>query len=201
MLVTVLNTSTTPLCLLCVVCLPISILHIQHPSPHPLTVPIQPRQAASCKEPCETHGARAELGHSFICFSLGISQPYCSRGLTSPGADGAARDQDSIRDEAPADRGTHSWHSHPVCLMPWAVQVLSRVWAGHESKGKKNKLVHPPLGSERAWRGGSSCLFKVQTSAVNLLPVCISLEPLSVGGAEMGSPLCAGAGSGYWKWR
>lgn len=85
MLVMVLNTSTTPLCLLWVVCLPLPILHIQHPSPHPLTVPIQPRQAASCKEPCETHGARAELGHSFIRFALGISQPYCSRGLTSPG--------------------------------------------------------------------------------------------------------------------
>lgn len=46
------------------------------------------------------------------------------------------------------------------------------------------------------------CLFKVQRSAVNLLPVCISLEPLSAGRvAEMGSPLCAGAGSGYWNWR
>lgn len=55
--------------------------------------------------------------------------------------------------------------------------------------------VGEPGGAEVA------CLFKVQTSAVNLLPVCISLQPPSVGGAEMGSPLCAGAGSGYWKWR
>lgn len=61
------------------------------------------------------------------------------------------------------------------CILPWA-------------RGE-------PRGAEVA------CLFKVQTSAINLLPVCISLEPMTAGGAEMGSPLSVGAGSGYWKWR
>lgn len=201
MLVVVLNTSTTPLCVLRMVFLSLSVLHLQHPSPHPLTVPIQPPQAASCKEPCDTHGARAELGRSFICFALASHNPTAAGARLRQGQMGQQEDTQH------GGRSSSRWGADTsgVLILPGSClglsRLLSRVWAGHESKGKKNKLMHPPLDSERAWRGGSSCLFKVQTSAVNLLPVCISLEPLSVEGEEMGSPLCAGAGSGYWKWR
>lgn len=33
--------------------------------------------------------------------------------------------------------------------------LLSRIWAGHESKGKENQPAHPLLGSGRARRSGS----------------------------------------------
>lgn len=46
----VLTTSTTPLCVLCTVCLCLPILHPQHPSLHPLMASIQPHQAAPCQE-------------------------------------------------------------------------------------------------------------------------------------------------------
>lgn len=65
---------------------------------------------------------------------------------------------------------------------------------------KSRQRLLPRAAAER--RGEEVCyLFKVQTSAVNLQPVCISLEPPSAGGAGLGAPLCAGAGSHCWKQR
>lgn len=58
-----------------------------------------------------------------------------------------------------------------------------------------------PWGSGRAGGAEAAYLFKVQTSYVNLLPVCISLERPCERGAEMESPLCAGALPCRLKWR
>lgn len=167
--------------------------HLQYPSSH-LRLPL-------ARNPV-THTGQ-ELNWDVPSSAL----PLASHNPTAAGARLPQGQMGQQEDTQHGGRSSSRWGADTpgVLILPGSClglsRLLSRVWAGHESKGKKNKLMHPALDSERAWRGGSSCLFKVQTSAVNLLPVCISLEPLSVEGEEMGSPLCAGAGSGYWKWR
>lgn len=87
----------------------------------------------------------------------------------------------------------HPFHTlcHP-CFYPGFGQVT-------RAKARKTSWCILLWASGELGQAEAACLFKVQTSAVNLLPVCISLEPCGAGGAEMGSPLCAVARSGYWK--
>lgn len=213
MLVMVLNTSTTPLSVLWAVCLSLPILHPQHPSPRPPTAPSSRVRLLLAGKPCERHRVGAELGYSSICFGLGISQPSrkraaatsCQgRGPASPRAAGAVRGHPGVGDGARGGAG----------LAPLVFPSLGcRLHAlgcpgfyagfgqGTRARARKSSRRILPRAAGEPGAAEVACLFKVQTSAVNLLPVCISLEPPGAGGAEMGSPLCAGAGSGYWKWR
>lgn len=52
---------------------------------------------------------------------------------------------------------------------------------GTRAKARKTSRRILPWAAGEPGGAEVSCLFKVQTSAVNLLPVCISLEPLSAG--------------------
>lgn len=68
---------------------------------------------------------------------------------------------------------------------------------GTRAKARKTSRRILPWAAGEPGGAEVSCLFKVQTSAVNLLPVCISLEPLSAGPGGGGngdgvSPLCGG---------
>lgn len=103
-----------------------------------------------------------ELNWDIPAFALPLAcHSPTAAGTWLPQGQVGQQEDTQIRDEAQAEGadtpGTLILSTSCLGLS----RLLSRVWAGHESKGKKNKLVHPPLGSERARRGGSSCLFKV----------------------------------------